>query len=129
MAKEWLNHYVDVEGCWQRGQREFFKSSNTVSLGGASVRIYETARSGDVVLSPIAPRRWWWCTWRASAGVRFSSYGSVEVYLKSFFQMGNAITCLLLLERPLSWPTLTVSSLISCSWSEMRQLKECFTER
>ena len=90
MVKEWLNHYVDVEGWWQRGQREFFKSSNTVSLGGASVRIYETARSGDVVLSPIAPRRWWWCTWRASPGVRFSSYGSAELYLKIFFSDGRS---------------------------------------
>ncbi|HEY2625819.1 MAG TPA: hypothetical protein VGI41_03590 [Candidatus Udaeobacter sp.] len=28
MAKEWLNHYVNVEGSWQQGQPEFFKSSN-----------------------------------------------------------------------------------------------------
>ena len=55
MAKEWFNHSVDVEGWWQQGQPEFFRSSNTISLGGASVRIYETAVSGDVVLAPVFP--------------------------------------------------------------------------
>lgn len=75
MAKEWLNHYVDLEGQWQRGQPEILKSSNTVNLGGVSVRIYETARSGDVVLSPV--------------GGRLSSYGNAEVYLKIFFSNGR----------------------------------------
>jgi hypothetical protein len=75
MAKEWLNHYVNRGGQWQPGQPDFLKSSNTVSLGGASVRIYETATSGDVVLSPV--------------GKRFSSYGIAEVYLKIFFSDGR----------------------------------------
>jgi hypothetical protein len=72
MAKEWLNYYVDVEGWWQLGQSDFFKSSNTVSLGGASVRIYETAKSGDVVLSRVMRCGWWCWPWRARPGYVFS---------------------------------------------------------
>ena len=90
MAKEWLNHYVDVEGWWLQGQPEFFKSSNTVSLGGASVRIYETARSGDVVLSPVFRCGWWCRPWRVRPAMCFSSYGSAEVYLKIFFSDGRS---------------------------------------
>ena len=85
MAKEWLNHHVNVEGLWQQGQPEFFKSSNSVSLGGASVCIYETAKSGDVILAPVARCGWWCWPWRARPAICFSSYGGAEIYLKIFF--------------------------------------------
>ena len=90
MAKEWFNHSVDVEGWWQQGQPEFFRSSNTISLGGASVRIYETAVSGDVVLAPVFPYCWWCWPWRARTARCFSSYGSAEVYLHIFFSDGQS---------------------------------------
>ena len=86
MATEWLNHQAHLEGQWQHGQPEFVKSSNTVTLGGVSVRIHETAISGAVLLSP--------------AGSHVSSYGGAEVYLKIAFSNRRST----ILSAPLGTP-------------------------
>jgi len=86
MAREWLNHHANLEGQWQQGQPEFVKSSNKVTLGGVSVRIYETAASGAVILSPV--------------GTPLSSYGGAEVYLKVVFSNRRSK----LLSAPLGTP-------------------------
>jgi len=51
MAKECLNHYVDLEGQWRYGQPQYLKSSKTVDFGNSTIRIHETSKSGTVVLS------------------------------------------------------------------------------
>ena len=76
MAKELLNHYLDVEGEWKRGQPEYLKASKSVTLNGAGLRVHETARSGMAVLSP--------------ADERLTSYGDAEVYLKIIYTNGGS---------------------------------------
>jgi len=76
MAKELLNHYLDVEGEWRRGQPEYLKAAKSVTLNGANLRLYETSRSGMAVLSPV--------------GERLTSYGDTEVYLKIIYTNGSS---------------------------------------
>jgi hypothetical protein len=75
MAKELLNHFLDVQGHWQPGQPEHLKAQRSVSLGGRGVRIHETARSGTALLSP--------------AGAPLVAYGDAEVYLKISYARGG----------------------------------------
>lgn len=75
MAKKLLNHYLDVEGKWVKGQPEYLKASKSVDLDGTNLRIYETGRSGMAILSPV--------------GERLTSYGDCEVYLKIIYTNGG----------------------------------------
>jgi len=86
MPKEWLNHHANLEGLWHQGQPEFVKSANKVTLGGVSVRIFETACSGAAILSPV--------------GAHLSSYGGSQVYLKIGFSNRRSK----LLSAPLGTP-------------------------
>jgi hypothetical protein len=78
MAKELLNHYLNVRGRWEKGQTEYLKASKTVNLDGADLRIYETARSGMAILSTST-----------SLARRPASYGDCEVYLKIIYANGG----------------------------------------
>lgn len=74
MAREWLNHFVDIGGQWTPGQPEHIVSSAEVSFPGTNgrdIRLHETARSGSVLLSPV--------------GGALSSYGDAEVFLTIIF--------------------------------------------
>ena len=76
MANLLLNHWLDAEGEWERGERETLKSSKSVNLDGAGLRIHETSRSGMAVLSPV--------------GAGITSYGDAEVYLKIIYAEGGS---------------------------------------
>lgn len=77
MAKTWLNLYSNPEGEWRRGQSEVVEAQATTGdLGGATVKICETSRSGCVTLSPV--------------GERLTSYGDAEVYLRIRFADGRS---------------------------------------
>lgn len=67
MGKKWINHYVYLLGEWVNGQPESITSSEGVNLGGVNVRLWETSRSGSVLLSPVDGM--------------LASYGDPEVYL------------------------------------------------
>jgi hypothetical protein len=73
--KELLNHYLDAEGVWNKGQREYLKSSKSAVLDKSGLKIYETSRSGVATLSPV--------------GAEVASYGDAEVYLKIIYKNGN----------------------------------------
>lgn len=75
MAKELLNHYLDAQGLWQRGQPEHLKAQKAVNLNGAGLRVHETSRSGSALLSPT--------------GAPLIGYGDAEVYLKITFASGG----------------------------------------
>lgn len=71
---EWLNHFVSLSGQWTAGQPEHLESSNQVSFtaaAGRDLRIYETDRSGSVLLSPV--------------GGPLMGYGDAEVFLTVIF--------------------------------------------
>jgi hypothetical protein len=74
MAKELLNHFLDMQGQWQTGQAEYLKAQKAVNLNGAGLRIHETSRSGAALLS--------------AAGAPLAAYGDAEVYLKITFSNG-----------------------------------------
>jgi hypothetical protein len=72
--KKWLNHYIDAKGTWHRGQPDYNKDSKSIDLGGANVRLHETAVGGAVVLS--------------ASESNLVSYGQPEVYLKIMYANG-----------------------------------------
>jgi hypothetical protein len=52
--KKWLNHYIAREGDWQSGDAISIDEDKEVTFsseGGANVRLYETSRSGCVLIS------------------------------------------------------------------------------
>jgi hypothetical protein len=75
MATQWINHFIDISTVWDRGQPDSVDSSTAQGFGGANVRVYETARSGTVVMSP--------------QGASLSTYGNAEVYLRIVHNGGN----------------------------------------
>jgi hypothetical protein len=77
MTKLWLNLFSNPEGEWHRGQTETIEvRTTTADLSGATVRIYETSRSGCLTLSPV--------------GADVASYGDAEVYLRIRFKDGSS---------------------------------------
>lgn len=75
MSKQWINHSVDVSGEWLNGQIDTFDSEQVVDLKGANIHLYETSKSGIVLLSPV--------------GGALVSYGDSEVYLRITYTNGN----------------------------------------
>lgn len=70
MGRQWLNVFVDQAG--QSPATQWVKADDVVQLGGQSIRILESDRSGAVTMET-----------RGSA-----AYGDAEVYLKINFQSG-----------------------------------------
>ena len=54
MPPTWLNLYTNSPGAWQPGQNDWLEitTDQAINPPGASVRLYETSRSGYVSLSP-----------------------------------------------------------------------------
>jgi hypothetical protein len=71
MPREWLNVFVDQSGASPAS--EWIKSSVSVNTNGRRVRIWESNRSGSVIISD--PGR--------------LAYGDAEVYLKLTFTDGT----------------------------------------
>ena len=71
MAREWLNVFVDQSG--SSPPSELINASDIVSLNGRTIRIFESDRSGAVIMT--------------HSGI--SSYGDAEVYLKINFPNGT----------------------------------------
>jgi hypothetical protein len=70
MAKDWINHFIVESGSWSPGQAFASESFAQATFAApARLRIYESARSGFVMLS-------------GSGG---HCYGEPEVYLKINF--------------------------------------------
>lgn len=77
MVKLWLNLFSNPEGEWQRGQAETIEVRTiTADLSGATVRVFESSRSGCMTLSPV--------------GADLASYGDAEVYLRIRFTDGSS---------------------------------------
>ena len=78
MTKQWLNQYVAIQGEWVPGQSGFLQNDANVNFGarGADIRIYETARSGSVVLAP--------------QGATLTSSGDAEVFLTITYSDGRS---------------------------------------
>ena len=72
MAREWLNMFVDQSG--NSPATQWIDASNVVQFNGKAVRIFETDRSGGVVI--------------VNSGA--ASYGDSEVYLKINFSSGGS---------------------------------------
>ena len=72
MARDWLNVFIDQTGA--SPATEWVKASDIAQLNGQSIRIFESDRSGGVVIS--------------HSGI--SSYGDAEVYLKINLQSGTS---------------------------------------
>ena len=55
MPPTWLNLYTSASGVWLPGQDDFLEIGvdQAINPSGSNVRLYETARSGYVTLSPI----------------------------------------------------------------------------
>jgi hypothetical protein len=54
MPPTWLNLYTSDAGVWQPGQDDWVEigTDQAISPPGATVRLYETSRSGYITLSP-----------------------------------------------------------------------------
>jgi hypothetical protein len=54
MPPTWLNLYTNATGVWLPGQDDFLEIGidQAINPSGSNVRLYETARSGYVTLSP-----------------------------------------------------------------------------
>lgn len=54
MPKQWLNLYTNAPGVWQPPQNDWLEitTDQPISPPGATVRLYETSRSGFVSLTP-----------------------------------------------------------------------------
>lgn len=71
MAREWLNVFVDQAGSSPASQ--WIKASDVAQLNGKAIRIFESDRSGAVIMT--------------HSGI--SSYGDAEVYLKINYSDGT----------------------------------------
>ena len=71
MGRQWLNVFVDQAG--QAPASQWVKADDTAQLGGKSIRILESDRSGAVTIEQRG----------------LSSYGDAEVYLKINYQNGT----------------------------------------
>jgi hypothetical protein len=70
MAPTWCNFYSNYGGAWQPGQDDLVELGvdQPISPLGASVRLYETSRSGYVTLSP--------------SGGQLTACGDAEVFVR-----------------------------------------------
>jgi hypothetical protein len=71
MARQWLNVFIDQGGSAPASQ--WVKASDIASLNAKAIRIFESDRSGSVIMTHNG----------------LSSYGDSEVYLKINFQDGS----------------------------------------
>ncbi|MFL6279531.1 MAG: hypothetical protein ACJ731_05425 [Vicinamibacterales bacterium] len=71
MARQWLNVFIDQSGNAPAAQ--WVKADDVVQLNAKAIRIFESDRSGAVVMTHNG----------------LSSYGDSEVYLKINFQNGT----------------------------------------
>jgi len=82
MAREWLNVFVDQTANSPASQ--WVDAQDAVQLGNKAIRIFETDRSGSVIMT----------------NGNISSYGDSEVYLKINFASGASR----FLSAPLHYP-------------------------
>lgn len=72
MGREWLNVFIDQGG--NASASQWVKKSDIAQLNAKAIRIFESDRSGSVIMSHNG----------------LSSYGDSEVYLKINFQNGSS---------------------------------------
>ncbi len=72
MSRQWLNVFVDQAG--QSPATQWVKASDVAQLGGQSIRILESDRSGAVTMEHR----------------QLETYGDAEVYLKVNYQNGTS---------------------------------------
>jgi hypothetical protein len=73
MAPTWLNFFTSDPGVWQPGQSDIVELGidQAINPSGATVRLYESARSGFVTLSP--------------SGGQLETCGDAEVFIRIDF--------------------------------------------
>ena len=75
MSKKWVELHASLEGVSNSGEPAYVKTSKSMDLGGADVRIHETAGGGGVVL--------------VSDDHQIASCGTSDVQLKIFYREGR----------------------------------------
>jgi hypothetical protein len=88
MAPIWLNFFTNSAGAWQPGQNDWLELfiDQAINPPGATVRMYETSRSGFATLSP--------------SGGQLMTCGDAEVFVRIDFT-NNTFTYL---SAPLTTP-------------------------
>ena len=73
MAPTWLNFFTNSAGVWQPGQDDWLELllDQAINPPGATLRLYETSRSGFATLSP--------------SGGQVMTWGDAEVFVRIGF--------------------------------------------